>query len=248
MVLGLLPRRRRKRLETELREARSRLEELRRARDLEGRDLRLILRMAAKAMRDAASPPGGLASLEALAQRIEDCSRLLCPQPRLDRRPVALAGPLAEVIEEYRAIAGEQREILYIEDGGGDWLRASVDRSLFVRAMRELLDNSLRHAAGWQRIRVTSEPIPGAIVVKVRDDGCGMPVAEEDGSVVMAAAEGEGPAEGERGQSAEGIGLTLARRIVEAHGGVLSISTAAGHGTCVSTRWPTGEALREAEE
>src|SRR2546425_3263846 len=233
---ALLPRRRRKRLETELLEAHSRLEELRR--DFEGRDLRLILRMAAKAMRDAASSPGGLASLEALAQRIEDCSRLLCPQPRLDRRPVALAGPLAEVIEEYRALAGEQREILYIEDGGGDWLRASVDRSLFVRAMRELLDNSLRHAVGWQRIRVTSEPVPGAIVVKVRDDGCGMAVTAEDGSVVMAAAEGEEPAEGERGQLAEGIGLTLARRIVEAHGGVLSISAAAGHGTCVSTRWP----------
>src|SRR2546422_8514308 len=105
--------------------------------------------------------------------------------------------------------------------------------------MRELLDNSLRHAAGWQRIRVTSEPVPGAIVVKVRDDGCGMPVAEEDGSVVTAAADGQERAEGERGQVAEGIGLTLARRVVEAHGGVLSLSTAARHGTRVSTPLPT---------
>jgi signal transduction histidine kinase len=136
----------------------------------------------------------------------------------LDRRQaIAVAGPLAELIEEYRRLVGDEREILYIEDGGGAWLSASIDRDQFVRAIRELLDNVLRHAAGWRRITVTAEPVPGEIVVKVRDDGAG---AADD----------------------FGLGLLLARRIAALHGGDLRLASEPGHGVTVSTWWPSAEA------
>src|SRR5437867_12575795 len=52
-------------------------------------------------------------------QAEDACSRLLRAAPGLEMRPVPVAGPLAEVIEEYRARAGDDREVLYIQDGGG---------------------------------------------------------------------------------------------------------------------------------
>ena len=146
----------------------------------------------------------------------------------LELRRLALAGPCAEVIEQYRRIADSEQEILYIEDGGGDWLAAPIDRTLFVQALRELLDNVLDHGGSWGRITVTTEPVPGAIVLKVRDDGRGL-TPDHLGAVLAGQAIGEGG----------GLGIPLVRAIVEAHGGAFRMESDAGRGTAVSLRFPT---------
>lgn len=145
----------------------------------------------------------------------------------LDLKRLALAGPCAEVIEQYRRQAGPEREILYMEDGGGDWLAAPIDRPLFVLAMREILDNVLDHADDWDRVTVTTEPIAGAILVRVRDDGSGMSQEMVDGIL-----------SGRTG-SANGLGLALVRAIVEAHGGSMRLESEPSRGTSVSLRFPT---------
>src|SRR5439155_16424865 len=81
----------------------------------------------------------------------------------------------AGVLVPSRRRAGGASEILYMEDGGGEWLSAPIDRALFVMMLRELLDNVLVHAGRWSRITVTTEPVAGAIVLRVRDDGRGIP-------------------------------------------------------------------------
>lgn len=151
------------------------------------------LRLEAARLRDAlASESAETARLLLIASdrlkrgedsaRVADILALFSEISRPDRpfagAPVAVAGPLAELIERYRERVGyPEREILYIEDGGGDWLTASIERPLFIRAIGELLENCLDHAGGWSRITVTSEPVPGAILVRVRDDGQGLPDA-----------------------------------------------------------------------
>jgi signal transduction histidine kinase len=146
----------------------------------------------------------------------------------LELRPLALAGPCAEVIEEYRRFADTEQEILYIEDGGGDWLAAPIDRPLFVQALREILDNVLDHGGAWGRITVTTEPVSGAILLKVRDDGQGL-TPDQLGAVLAGRAIGEGG----------GLGIPLVRAIVEAHGGAFRMESDAGRGTVVSLRFPT---------
>ena len=145
----------------------------------------------------------------------------------LELRRVAMAGPCAEVLEQYRRLTGPDQEILYIEDGGGDWLAAPLDRPLFVLLLRELLDNVFEHAGDWNRITVTTEPVPGAIVLRVRDDGRGIPREAVRG--IMA-----GGVEGFRG-----LGLPMVRAIVEAHGGSFRVESESGLGTSVNLRFPT---------
>lgn len=145
----------------------------------------------------------------------------------LDLRRLALAGPCAEVIEQYRRRAGSDQEILYMEDGGGDWLAAPIDRPLFVLAVRELLDNVLEHADGWERITVTTEPVAGAILLRVRDDGGG--ISPETVAGILSGRTG----------AAAGLGLALVRAIVEAHGGSMRLESEPGRGTAVSLKFPT---------
>ncbi len=145
----------------------------------------------------------------------------------LELKRLALAGPCAEVLEQYRRFTGPDREILYMEDGGGEWLAAPLDRPLFVLVLRELLDNVFEHGGDWNRITVTTEPVPGAILVRVRDDGRGIPAEALRG---IAAG---GPA------GFRGLGLPIARAVVEAHGGSFRIDSEAGRGTSVNLKFPT---------
>lgn len=146
----------------------------------------------------------------------------------LELKRLAFAGPCAEIIEEYRRLAGPEVEILYMEDGGGEWLAAPIDRPLFATLLRELLDNVFAHAGDWNRITVTTEPVAGAIVLRVRDDGRGIPAPS------FAALSSGAPA-----VQRKGLGLVLVRAIVEAHGGTLRVESEPGLGTTVTVRFPT---------
>ena len=141
-------------------------------------------------------------------------------------RAIAVAGPIAEVIEAWRREieSDPDREIVYIEDGGGNWLSAWMEREAFVACLDAILDNVLRHAGEWGRITVTAEPVPGSILVRVRDNGAGNPP-----EVAAGAAAGALPA---------GTGLGRVAEIVAAHGGRMEISTHPGAGSVVSTWWP----------
>ena len=83
--------------------------------------------------------------------------------------------------------------------------RASLDQTLDV-----LLDNSLRHGDG--ETRILARHTHGGLVVQVDDDGPG--IAAEHLSSVFARHEGSGT----------GIGLALARTLIEADGGRLLLS------------------------
>jgi signal transduction histidine kinase len=86
---------------------------------------------------------------------------------------------------------------------------------------------------GSGRIRLSTRREAGEIVVSVEDDGPGIPVeiAERIWEPFFTTkAEGEGT----------GLGLTICRRIVESHGGSLTLQTGRGEGTAFLIRLPIG--------
>lgn len=108
-----------------------------------------------------------------------------------------------------------------------------ADGRAVERALRELIDNALHHAAddGAPRIVVSADDDGDWWAVAVTDDGPGIPVERRD----------EALAEGERlGRTGDGFGLGLptARILVRRHGGDLRLQDAPGGGLRAVLRWP----------
>lgn len=92
-----------------------------------------------------------------------------------------------------------------------------MDPILIEQVLSNLMDNAVTHATGLTQIWIEARSAAGEVVVSVRDDGCGI---EEsllphlfDGSMQFSR---ENRSDGSRFM---GIGLSVCRTIVEAHGG-----------------------------
>jgi signal transduction histidine kinase len=158
------------------------------------------------------------------ASRIRD-GRLAIRPGRCD-----LAALLRRAVAEARerhddaAIALETAGV----DAVGEW-----DEFRLEQALVNLLDNALRHGAG-KPVRVVLEQRPGAATVRVVDQGPG--IAPED----RADAFEPFARLGERGRA--GLGLHIARQVVQAHGGAIGIESTPGGGATFSVTLPTAGA------
>lgn len=90
------------------------------------------------------------------------------------------------------------------------------DRILLVRALRNLIENGLRH--GGPRVRVQLREQDGGTAIRVDDEGPGIPERLQPLLFQRFAQDDES-----RSSGGVGLGLSLARAITEAHGGTLQL-------------------------
>lgn len=105
-------------------------------------------------------------------------------------------------------------------------LPVSVDTTELGRVLRNLLVNAIRHTPHDGTIHVTAEPGDGHVTLAV-SDGCGGIPAEDLTRVFDTAFRGDGTARTTMPDRRAGLGLAIARGIVEAHRGAISV---ANHG------------------
>jgi signal transduction histidine kinase/ABC-type multidrug transport system ATPase subunit len=110
-----------------------------------------------------------------------------------------------------------------------------ADHDRMEQVFVNLLDNAFGHNPPGTRVQVSAEAGPAEVVISVLDDGLGLPPD-------LAAAPFE-PARRPRASTGAGLGLSIAKGIVQAHGGMLE-PAALSKGTCFSVYLPVeGEAL-----
>jgi len=146
-------------------------------------------------------------------------------------RPVAtgVAALVAEVVEPYRA--GLPAGVELTVDVPPDLPEIFVDRSLIGRALTNMIENAL-HAM----------PRGGALTIggRLADDGRSLDVRIRDTGVGMDRQALERIFEPYFSTKAvgTGLGLTIAKRNVELHGGSIGVESEPGRGTTVSVRLP----------
>lgn len=116
---------------------------------------------------------------------------------------------------------------------GGNPGRARFDGKWLGRALANLVDNALKYSEDEVTVTVRSDD--RGLEVSVQDRGVGISEGERERIFAPFYRVGEG-AGGRRGGF--GLGLTLARRVVEAHGGTLMVESKEGQGSTFTLRVP----------
>src|SRR5579871_3354026 len=164
-----------------------------------------------------------------------DVSRITCDKLILQLSRIELAQAVSTAVETSRPIIAERGHKLWISLPA-EPVVLEADPARLSQVLSNLLTNAAKYTAPGGNIRVTAEIEGTDAVIHVVDNGIGI---EPDmlAKVFELFMQVDHPFE--RAAGGLGIGLTLARRLVEMHGGtLLAQSAGAGQGSDFSVRLP----------
>lgn len=159
-----------------------------------------------------------------------ELGRLEAGVVKLDRQSVRvreLAQRCARAMET-RARAKGLRVRVDVPD-----VRVHGDPERLLQALLNVLDNAIKHSTPESTVLLTGKVEGGQALLAVKDQGPG--IQEADLPRVFDQFYAADPS---RKRGGTGLGLTIARRIVEAHGGSISVASQAGNGATFSIRLP----------
>jgi PAS domain S-box-containing protein len=168
--------------------------------------------------------------LAELVDALLDVSRIASGRLKLTLEACDLAAPVREVVDRLRdgaSRAGCELAVTAPAAVCGHW-----DRLRIEQVLTNLISNAIKYAAG-QPIQVSAARDGDMAVVQVRDRGPGVP--EDRLSRIFERFE---RAASKRHYGGMGLGLYVARQIVEAHGGTITASNSTGGGACFTVRLP----------
>lgn len=152
------------------------------------------------------------------------------------RRSCHLRTVVAECLDAIRPVA-EHKGVTLLSDFPTELVPLNADPDVLSVVVANLVSNAVKYTPAGGRAVISLEPgRPAAdlVTVSVRDSGIGM--SEADLAKVLA-----GNYRTEAGMAAakgHGIGLSIVRRLLEAHGTRLEVRSAPGEGTTVSFTLP----------
>jgi signal transduction histidine kinase len=150
---------------------------------------------------------------------------------RLEKTACDLSALARDAVELYAEVAEAKPVTLQVEESGATPVLADATR--LRQAIANLVDNAVKYtpAGGRATVRVTVEG--NDAVLTVSDSGPGVPVAEQ-ARVWERLYRGDAS----RTERGLGLGLSLVRVIVEAHGGTATVSNAEEGGAVFAVRLP----------
>lgn len=202
--------------------------------------------------------PTALAAIEAslreqkrVVDTMSDAARISAGEVTLDRQRVDVAELLGESLGLIRASA-EAKGLVVVEEIAPCGV-ASLDSDRFRQALSHLLVNAERHTPAGGSIRIAARPTDQAITIDVSDTGVGIDcdllphlfapsMHEARRASALRHSNEHAPRAG------LGLGLLIARRIVELHGGTLAAaSEGIGRGATFTITLPRVLAGSDAE-
>lgn len=161
-------------------------------------------------------------------------SRVWVGELDLQREQLDAAHLVRSVVRRSVPIAATRG--IRVELENADSVDVYVDRRKLLRVLHELFSNAIRFCPEGATVRanLTRASEPKRAVICVQDDGPGMSQLVRQ---TLFRPFGKSPNDGVWGYGA-GVGLPIARRIVEAHGGTLHVHSREGEGTRVEIELP----------
>jgi len=167
--------------------------------------------------------------MERLLEDLRTLSLLDAGRLDLHPEPTDLAALVDDVADGYRRRAGEMGVSISVESEG-EVAELMLDPVRIREVLTNLAANALRAMPDGGQLAFQIRPAGGGAVVDVTDSGSGIEPAEL-GHVFDRFHKGSDS----RGS---GLGLTISRDLVQAHGGTIALESQPGTGTTVHIRLP----------
>jgi PAS domain S-box-containing protein len=175
--------------------------------------------------------------LDKLMRDLLDLSRIEAGESQPQLATVSAEDLLTSAAEELRPQV-EAKGLELGVNAAMDLPRVSVDRLQIERVISNLVINALRHTKRGE-IKISAEPRNSDLAISVSDTGTGIPAEYLPHIFDKFVQVPDAPIGG------AGLGLTIAKSIVEAHGGQISIQSQVGHGTTFTFTLPLATGARK---
>jgi signal transduction histidine kinase len=172
------------------------------------------------------------ARLKRLVEGLLDFARIEAGTAGYRLAPLDGAEMVRAVVEEFQTTANGSEVQLSV---AGELPRIQGDREALSRALWNLLENAVKYSPPPARISVEASGADGRLAIRVRDEGVGIPVAEQAQIFRKFYRGSEAKARGVKGT---GIGLAMVRHIVDGHGGEIQLESAPGRGSTFTLLLP----------
>jgi two-component system phosphate regulon sensor histidine kinase PhoR len=150
----------------------------------------------------------------------------------LDIEEVAIEELVTSVVEKYEMITPDKSFKLVVGDSE---TALKLDRFHFENAFGNIIDNAIKY--GGDQIEITLKVKSGKVIIKVSDNGNGIHRSQKDKVFEQFYRIPTGNTHNVKGF---GIGLYYTRKIVEKHGGAITIESGKKNNTCFRIELPHG--------
>jgi len=160
--------------------------------------------------------------MSTLIDDLLDASRVTRGIVTIERHAQDLRDVVAAAVEQATPMMDSRRQHLRVQAGDAP-VHVSGDRKRLVQALTNLLDNATKYTPEGGSIAVALTQDQGWATLSVRDNGVGVPPELRERIFDLFV---QGTRAVDRAQGGLGIGLALARRLVDLHGGTLTCESA----------------------
>jgi signal transduction histidine kinase len=200
-----------------------------------------VIAAQAKLLERQGAPAESVALLRGQVDRakrfLEDLLRYSKPRP-LELTEIEVLPALRLVAESVRTVIGEGAPPIDVALASKNTLFLEADRGAFHDVFTVLVSNAAIALDGNAigRVRIVAEAADGALIVRVEDNGPGVP-EEIEQTLFQPFVTGRGR---DARHPGTGLGLAIAASWVERHGGSVTYTPRREGGACFRVRWPSG--------
>lgn len=165
--------------------------------------------------------------LEGLINDILDMEKIAAGEFIFQMGPTNINWLVEEAIEA-NAVYGDKYGVTFICSHIDVSLSVNVDRDRMMQVMANLLSNAAKFSSSGGTVEISVARRNGNVRVAVKDNGSGIP---EDARATIFERFTQADSSDQRAKGGTGLGLNIAKAIVEKHGGTIGFSTETGKGT-----------------
>jgi signal transduction histidine kinase len=173
---------------------------------------------------------GGAGQMHRLLADLRDAASIGSGEFAVHPRPTDLVTVARQVIAEQRILTDRHRLVL----DAPNHLAGTWDRERLGQLLTNLVSNAVKYSPDGGEVRVRLQHLAAGVMISVRDQGIGINV--RDGGELIFEPFSRLSEAGE--QSGTGLGLWIAKAIVEGHGGRIWVESEVGKGSTFAVALP----------